>query len=526
MKTKKLDNKNAVIYARYSSHRQKDISIEQQVGECEQLAKSLGLRVLRTYADRAISGKTDKRPDFQKMMADAASGEFAFVLAWKSNRIGRNLLECLVNQTTLSDFGVSIKYVEEEFDDTAAGRFAARSMMNVNQFYSENMTEDIIRGMRSNAERCLVTNGHLPLGYKSESGKIVLNPPYDDVVREIFRRAAAGETYASIADDFNRRGLKSSLGRPFTRNSFYTILKNERYRGIYIYDDIRVEGGLPRIVSDDLFFRAKEAMKTARKTKRRRAEGEADYLLTGKLFCGSCGTQMTGMSGKSRHGQIHYYYACHKQRHGACDMKAVRRDGVELAVARTIKEKILQPDVIEWLCDAVEEMQRNERENSEIKIHEDHIKRIDLSLSNIYKAIEDGLRLEHISDRIDELKRERKETEELLFLATVLHEEVSRDEVRDWMNRFVDGDVDDYTFRKTLFDSFVSKVFLFPDRTLKIVLNLHGGVTEEVTLDDLSFDAEPSSGLNNAYLTPPIYERANPSVVFIAGGLAVITAKV
>ena len=94
------------------------------------------------------------------------------------------------------------------------------------------------------------------------------------------------------------------------------------------------------------------------------------------------------------------------------------------------------------------------------------------------------------------------------------------------MNRFVDGDVDDYTFRKTLFDSFVSKVFLFPDRTLKIVLNLHGGVTEEVTLDDLSFDAEPSSGLNNAYLTPPIYERANPSVVFIAGGLAVITAKV
>ena len=58
--------------------------------------------------------------------------------------------------------------MEEDFDDTAAGRFAARSMMNVNQFYSENMAEDIKRGLYDNAANCMVANGHLPYGYKAD----------------------------------------------------------------------------------------------------------------------------------------------------------------------------------------------------------------------------------------------------------------------------------------------------------------------------------------------------------------------
>ena len=134
----------AVIYARYSSHNQRDVSIEQQVENCREFAERNNLLITEVYADRAITGKTDRRPNFQRMMRDAAKSKFQYVVAWKSNRMGRNMLDAMMNDARLRDMGVRCLYTEEDFDDTAAGRFALRNMMNVNQFYSENMAEDVI----------------------------------------------------------------------------------------------------------------------------------------------------------------------------------------------------------------------------------------------------------------------------------------------------------------------------------------------------------------------------------------------
>ena len=88
---KKLEAEEpGVLYGRYSSHNQKDISVEQQFEKGYGLAGEYGIRIVETYADRAVSGRTDKRKDFQRMMADAAKGKFRYVIAWKSNRMGRN----------------------------------------------------------------------------------------------------------------------------------------------------------------------------------------------------------------------------------------------------------------------------------------------------------------------------------------------------------------------------------------------------------------------------------------------------
>ena len=124
----------AAIYARYSSHNQREASIEQQVKACRELAVRLGLDVVETYEDKAISGKSDRRPSFQRLLRDAEKGYFDCVLAWKSNRMGRNMLQAMTNEARLKDWGVRTFYAEEDFDDTAAGRFALRNMMNVKQF--------------------------------------------------------------------------------------------------------------------------------------------------------------------------------------------------------------------------------------------------------------------------------------------------------------------------------------------------------------------------------------------------------
>ena len=212
---KKLEiEEPGVLYGRYSSHNQKDISVEQQFEKGYELASELGIRIVDTYADRAVSGRTDKRRDFQRMMSDAAKGLFRYVIAWKSNRIGRNMLEALINEAKLQEMGVRVLYVEEDFDDTAAGSFAARSLMNVNQFYSENMAEDIKRGLYNNAENCM-TNGHLPFGYKSDATlHYVIDEPRAAVIREIFTRVAAGEPLVDIMSSLNARGDQDRVWPP------------------------------------------------------------------------------------------------------------------------------------------------------------------------------------------------------------------------------------------------------------------------------------------------------------------------
>ena len=133
------------------------------------------------------------------------------------------MLEALINEARLQDLGVRVLYVEEDFDDTAAGRFAARSMMNVNQFYSENMAEDIKRGLYDNAANCMVANGHLPYGYKAdETLHYAIDEPKAAVIREIFTRVSCGEAFVDIMASLNARGSRPRTvarggGRVFRR---------------------------------------------------------------------------------------------------------------------------------------------------------------------------------------------------------------------------------------------------------------------------------------------------------------------
>lgn len=218
-KEKKAAELTAAIYARYSSHNQKEESIEQQLEECHAYARANHYRVIAEYTDSAISGKSDNRPAYQRMLRNAERGQFQVLIAYKSNRIARNMLNALACEERMARYGVRIVYAKEEFGDTAAGRFALRTMMNVNQFYSENMAEDIQRGLRDNAEKCLL-NIRPPYGYrKGADGRHEVVEAEAQIVREIFRRAAAGEKQCDIYNDLNARGLTTHNGGPWGRSS-------------------------------------------------------------------------------------------------------------------------------------------------------------------------------------------------------------------------------------------------------------------------------------------------------------------
>lgn len=532
---KKIPSKKAakdeigIIYARYSSHNQKDASIEQQVEACMKLAKELGLKIIETYGDRAVTGKTDKRPNFQRMMKDAEKGHFSYVLAWKSNRMGRNMLQAMLNEAKLNELGIRVIYVEEDFDDTAAGRFALRSMMNVNQFYSENMAEDIKRGLMDNAMQAKVT-GSLPYGYRaSEDQKYEIDAPKDDIVREIYSRVACGDLLVDIINDLNARGLTTKTGSPWNRSSFNKLLTNERYRGIYIYGDIRTEGAIPRIVSDELFFKVQEVLKMKRNPRGRgRHRVNGDYLLTGKLFCGHCKSPMSGISGTSRTNDLHYYYTCQKRRtEHACDKKNVRRDEVEELVARAIQEHILQDDVIEAIADKTIEYNERQQAMTSVALLEDELATVKVSIKNLMKAIEAGIITESTRGRLIEL-----EGEQARLIGKIASEKadiipIERDDLIAGLAMFRDGDVKNKKYQARLFDTFLVAVYLYDD-SLKIVFQFTGNKnTVEIPLKDLDLGTPDMEEAADRFVyAPPASTKEAPDepapIIYMVGGLFVL----
>ena len=492
---KKLEiEEPGILYGRYSSHNQKDISVEQQFEKGYELAAEYGIRIVGTYADRAVSGRTDKRRDFQRMMADAAKGKFRYVIAWKSNRMGRNMLEALINEAKLQELGVRVLYVEEDFDDTAAGRFAARSMMNVNQFYSENMAEDIKRGLYDNAANCMVTNGHLPYGYKAdETLHYAIDEPKAAVIREIFTRVSCGEAFVDIMSSLNARGIKTSYGRPWGRSSFQKILSNERYRGIYIYGDVRKEGGIPRIISDELYFKVQEVI-TTKKNPQGRHRVNGDYLLTGKLFCGHCKSPMTGISGTGRSGNLHYYYVCQKRRtEKNCEKKNLRRDDIELQVAKAIKSRTLDDDTINWIADSVVEYSQHQESASGIGLLEDQLKDTQRSIKNLMAAIEQGIITPTTKARLMELEKEQSDIERKITMAKADVIPVNRDQLVGWLKKLQAGDVHDKKYQAELFDTFLIAVYVYDNPNgqdyMKVVFSYAGSKnTVEIPLDPSVID--------------------------------------
>jgi len=515
---------NAVIYARYSSHNQRDVSIEQQIKQCQEYAQRNNLQVVEVYADRAVSGKTDRRPNFQRMMRDAEKKQFRFVIAWKSNRMGRNMLKAMINEARLDEQGVRCLYTEEDFDDTAAGRFALRNMMNVNQFYSENMAEDIMRGMLDNARKCMVNNGGLPLGYKKgEDGRYAIDEEKATIVREIFERVYAGEAFVDIASDLNARGIKTSRGNRWNKGSFHAMLSNERYIGVYEFAGIRIEDGVPPIIRKELFYAVKEKLKNKKNAQGRHREN-GDYLLTGKLFCGHCGFPMVGVSGTSKTGDKHYYYVCQKRRtEKNCKKKNVRRDWIEQKIAEAVKENIMRDEVIQWLVDGYDNFLKLHRKDSMLLAAEEELEGVKKSLKNIMTAIEQGIITSTTKNRLMELEADRRRLETTIAIERAALTDIPKDKIQFWIESFREGDIADKKYQAKVIDSFVQAIYLY-DGEIRIAFNYCGKkIDVTIGLDEISgLDDSSASAVCSYRLPTPPPDGHWTNTYYFKGGFAVM----
>lgn len=455
-----------VIYARYSSHNQKEESIEQQVEECTSFALLNGIKIVHVYADKALSGRTDKRPQFQRLMRDAEKRSFSVVVAYKSNRIARDMLNALKYEDRLGKYGIETLYAKEEFGNTAAGRFALRTMMNVNQFYSENMAEDIKRGMLDNAENCKV-NGALPLGYVSGPDKrYAIEPKEAEIVRGIYDKVLEGVSFVDIANDLNACGVRTKHGSLWNKCSFHRILTNDVYIGVYRHSGVVKEGGVPPILEREVFIAMQKYLET-KKNPRGRHRENGDYLLTGKLRCGYCESFMVGVSGTSKTGDKHYYYTCNSRHAGnGCKKENVRRDTIEYTVAALTQQVVFKEDIIEWIATAAVKLAKEASGQNEIDAMEAELAEDRKATKNIMAAIEQGIFTATTKSRLLELEADIASLEQSIRDAKAISEGklLEKERVVYFLTSLREGNLHSKTYQKRLIDTFVRAVYLWDDR--------------------------------------------------------------
>ena len=498
--------RTAVAYARYSSAGQRDVSIEQQLADIRVFAKREGYTIVHEYADHARSGfkNVSARTAFQSMMAAADSGNFDTVICWKVDRFGRNREESALFKGRLRRFGVKVLYAMEPIPEGSAGVLLEGMLEATAEWYSRQLSENVLRGMSDNARRCLYNGAHV-LGYTSDAdGRYVIQPEEAAVVRDIFSLYRSGYSAARIARYLNARGLTTRRGNPFQPQVILKIISNDSYIGVYKWGKIRTPGGMPAIISPSEFEEAQH-MKT--KTARHVEQGAVDYLLTGKAFCGLCGSAMVGDSGTSKTGTRHYYYSCiHRKKDKACTKKSVSKDYLEETVISFVLDHVLSDAEIGKIADAVMALQAEEMKSSPLSAMEAEHKEIVKKIDNINNAIAAGIWNSSTSVKLKELEDAaetlRVSIESLRYSQAQL---VDRDRVLFFLHRFTQGDRSDPLLRRSIIETFINSVYVFDDHLKIIINNVEGN--SRVPLSDLP---EMCSDNNNSAL--PNVSRPNPRI--------------
>lgn len=465
IKTQKDVSKIAVVYARFSSHNQQEQSIEGQISAAHAYAQAKGYKIIHEYADRAKTGRNDNREQFQNMLSDTAKHQFGVIILWKIDRFGRSKEEINLNKYKCKRHGVRVEYVAETIPDTPEGVILESVLEGFAEYYSLQLSQNVRRGLIESAKKCQST-GQVPMGYAvGPDKKYILDPKTAPTVKLIFNLYAAGKTQPEIIDYLNERGLKTNKGRPFTRTSLQTVLKNEKYKGIYIFKDIRIEGGMPRIIDNDTFEKVQQMLKFNSRAPAHLWTKE-DYILMDKLFCGKCGSAMWGESGTGKSGTKYHYYLCsnHKKKEG-CDKKAVAQDRIENAVIAHTLKLLADDELIEFLIDNTWEFYSAQDETKDEQIAlEKELAQVEKSIGNLLKAIEAGIINDATKKRMDELNDE-KETLELkiaeLNIVQDLH--MTKDFIRDYFYGLRNKDYTDREMQKQLIQTFVNSVFLYDD---------------------------------------------------------------
>lgn len=448
------EKRKAVGYARYSSSNQREESISAQKRYILMYANQCNYEIIDWYIDEAKTGKTTLRAGFMKLVEDVKHNpEFDAVIVHKFDRFSRNVEDTLHYVDEFKDFGVKVLSVSEGIEDTPAGKMMLVIMSGVNQYYVDNLALEVMKGMRETALQGKWTGGPAPLGYDVVDGNLVINEKEAKSIKLIFEMSAAGYGYGQIIDRLNILGYKTKNGNKFGKNSLYDILKNERYKGTYIFNRrssansenkrnnhkykpdseiIRIENGCPAIVPKSLWMRA-NAVKRATRCSYTNARNP--YLLTGLIYC-KCGGKFHGNVRRNRKKGTQYTtYRCSKRINTRdCDCIEIRCEILDSWVIEQFFCHFFNDDnipvITQKLNEQVHKIATNDTQYNEVK---NNLKALIKSRDNLIEAIIQTGSNEAISAKINEYEKQIADSKKFIenYEKYNIERVITEDEVRD-----------------------------------------------------------------------------------------------
>ena len=458
--------KKAVIYARYSSDSQTEQSIEGQLRVCREYAQNNDILIVDTYIDRAMTGTNDNRAAFQKMLKDSSRKQWQFVIVYKLDRFSRNKFESVIHKKTLRDNGVVILSAMENLTDSPEGRMMETVLEGFNQYFSEELTQKVNRGLKESWRKGKATGGHDVFGYDMVDKKYVVNEYESKIVEDAFLMYSQGYKGVAIADKFKECGCRRKNGKLVDQKYLYFILHNKRYTGVVEHQGELYDNIFPRIISDELWNKV-NAINEENKLAPSRKKEIFDYILSGKLICGDCKHKMGGESGTSHTGAIHYYYIClsKRRKRAKCNMGRVQKQFIEDTVINATVQMLSSVNNLKKIAQGIYNVHKRETaDNTALKLIEKKRSEAVKAQNNIVKAIEQGIITETTKSRLTELENLISQYDiEICKEKARSYTYLTADDIEMYLSKFVFDNTDDIKVRKLIVNAFVREVILYDD---------------------------------------------------------------
>jgi site-specific DNA recombinase len=349
------------LYARKSTEDddRQVMSIEAQLFELREYARKENLEILEEFQE-SKSAKTPGREIFGKLMEKVERGDGVGILAWHPDRLARNSMDggrvvYAVDQKKI----VSLRFPTFWFEPTPQGLFMLQVAFGQSKYYSDNLAENIKRGIRQKLRRGEWLN-LAPFGYVNDPLKrnIAPHPTEARIVQLAFEEYAKGtHTLVSLGAFLAELGVVSRNGTPLAKASIKRLITNRAYLGFVKHGKEWFDGNFEPLISPALFEAVQKVLLARERPRKRKVKH--DFPFTGLFRCGECNSMISAQWTTNRHGTKYRYYRCSKKR-GRCSQSYIQEKTLAKQLRARLQTVSLCDRYTDWMLAKVKEWEREE----------------------------------------------------------------------------------------------------------------------------------------------------------------------
>ena len=423
------------------------------------------------------------------MISDAGSGAFQYVIVYMFDRFARNRRDSIMYKEMLKEkYGIRVISALEPIAEDEGGEFYEMFLEWNAEKYSKRLSKRVRDGLDTSVANGTFCGGYLIYGYKIDFEpipgkpdksikKVVVNEEEASIVRYAYEEYDKGIAKKEIVKAINAQGHRYK-GKAFTTHQLDNWLNNPKYTGVFTFGERLCTNMYPAIVSKELYESVHKRLDKNKYFAGGTATAREPYLLTGKLFCGKCGTDMVSDGGTSQQGIQHHYYVCKNRRKKLCEKRRENKNDLEYAVVDF---------VVNWLSDeghvkkAVDDVMTYSEMRTDIK----NLKSIETKIANAKKEVEElaeafvKAKSQLLQNTIEKKMTEyEKLLDDLSYQHAMLELErgkkITRQDMYDFISLLLQGDKNDKEYQRKIIDNLVYSVYVDDDNTT-VILNINGG---------------------------------------------------